>query len=436
LDFDLCRAKVAALVTRQRGSSSLQQKGPPMKSSSMVRLVRGLSRAVIVLGVMACSSSTPSADDVGPATGGSGGRSDRSGGSSGPSSGGTSGGSGGQAGGSVSGGSSGSAGGSAGTGSGGDSGSGGGSAGGTGGATSGNDGGGTASDVPVTPPAGAVETVDVPASGDAVTLKTSLAMGEIYLLQAKGVVDLGGQKLDAEYAFGTGMPADESSGADVGIDTGVKQLHAMVHRTPTPAGPGRAKWFGYDGYRDDHVYAMTVTGEGKPLSLKLVKPTGAAGTGSISVSLLQLSPAPPKALGTELETVMVPVAKTIVMSAMSTVAGKLYILQAAGRGKVGGGGTHEGDADYMDWTETGMGANEGEAGADFGIGVDELELKLMPYGAGGYKARLRWWGPWRMDHTYYMPFTGTGKPIQFLYFDSGYGDNGTDKLTVKIFAAP
>jgi hypothetical protein len=210
----------------------------------------------------------------------------------------------------------------------------------------------------------------------------------------------------------------------------------MVHRTPTPAGPARAKWFGYDAYREDHVYAMTVTGEGKPLSLKLVKPAGAAGTGSISVSLLQLSPAPPKALGTELETVMVPVAKTIVMSTMTTVAGKLYILQAAGRGKVGGGGTHEGDADYMDWTETGMGANEGEGGADFGIGVDELELKLMPYGAGGYKPRLRWWGPWRMDHTYYMPFSGTGKPIQFLYFDSGYGDNGADKLTVKIFAAP
>jgi hypothetical protein len=36
-----------------------------------------------------------------------------------------------------------------------------------------------------------------------------------------------------------------------------------------------------------------------------------------------------------------------------------------------------------------------------------------------------------------MVFTGTGKPIQFLYFDSGYGDNSpTDKLTVKIFAAP
>jgi hypothetical protein len=36
-----------------------------------------------------------------------------------------------------------------------------------------------------------------------------------------------------------------------------------------------------------------------------------------------------------------------------------------------------------------------------------------------------------------MVFTGTGKPVQLLYFDSGYGDNSqTDKLTVRLFAAP
>ena len=42
-----------------------------------------------------------------------------------------------------------------------------------------------------------------------------------------------------------------------------------------------------------------------------------------------------------------------------------------------------------------------------------------------------------MDQTYYMVFTGTGKPTQFLYFDGGHGDNSpTDKLSVKIFEAP
>ena len=61
----------------------------------------------------------------------------------------------------------------------------------------------------------------------------------------------------------------------------------------------------------------------------------------------------------------------------------------------------------------------------------------IPRGPGGYKPRLRWWGTWRKDHTYYLLFAGTGKPIQFLYFDSGYGDNGPmDKITVKIFPAP
>jgi hypothetical protein len=290
---------------------------------------------------------------------------------------------------------------------------------------------------PTGAPAMALETVQVPASGEAVMVK-SLAMGELFLLKAAGSIDFGAQKVDAEFGFGGGMPADEAGGVDLGVDVGLPQIHPMVHNRPTPPGPGRMKWYTYYGYRDDHVYYMVLTGAGQPVSLKLAKPAGAsAGSGSISVSVLQLSPAPPKALGTERETVTIPVTMTIVMSTMTTEAGKLYVLQAAGAGKVGGGGTHLGDADYMDWAADGTGANEGEAGADFGIGVDETQLKLMPYGPGGYKPRVRWWGPWRMDHTYYMTFVGTGKPIQFLYFDSGYGDNSpTDKLTVKIFDVP
>jgi hypothetical protein len=280
-------------------------------------------------------------------------------------------------------------------------------------------------------PAMAAETVQVPASGDAVTMKTSIGMGEIVLLKAWGTVEVGGQKLDAEYGFGAGMPSDEAGGMDLGVDIGMKQIHAAIHRTATPPGPGRMKWL--LGYRDDHVYYMTVTGEGKPLALKLAKPAGAA-TGSISVALIPLSPTPPK-LAAPLDTVMVPVAKTMVMSAMAPQAGKLYILQASGFGKVGGGGTHMGDADYMDWQENGAGANEGEAGADFGIGVDEVQGPKMA--GAGYQPRMRWWGPWRMDHTYYMVFAGTGKAIQFLYIDSGYGDNSpTDKLSVKVFDAP
>jgi hypothetical protein len=279
----------------------------------------------------------------------------------------------------------------------------------------------------------ALETLEVPASGAAVTSKTSLTAGELYLLKAWGEVDLGSQKIDAEYGFGASAPADEASGIDLGVDIGVLQIHPAVHTTPTPPGPGRMKWFG--AFRDDHVYYMTLTGEGKPLSIKLTKPAGAAdGSGTIAVALLKLSPVPP-ALAPELETVNIPITKTIVMSTMSTEMGKQYVLQAAGSGTVGGAKLHLGDAEYMDWDETGAGKNEGESGADFGIGVDEIEV---PKGSGAmYTPRQRWWGPWRADHTYYMVFAGTGKPIQFLYFDSGYGDNSkTDMLTVKVFAAP
>jgi hypothetical protein len=153
------------------------------------------------------------------------------------------------------------------------------------------------------------------------------------------------------------------------------------------------------------------------------------------VSLIPLSPTPPR-LAAPLETVMVQVAKVPpVMTMMPTVAGRLYLLAASGFGKVGGGGTHMGDADYMDWQEDGTGANEGEAGADFGVAVDEEPGPKMSGAA--YKPRARWWGPWRRDHTYYMVFTGTGKPIAFSYFDSGYGDNSpTDALSVKIYEAP
>jgi hypothetical protein len=281
----------------------------------------------------------------------------------------------------------------------------------------------------------ALETVSVTAAAP-VTMKTSLGMGEIFLLRASGLVDLGGSKMDAEYVLSDNGGDDTVANMlDVGVDVGVLQVHAGFHTTPGVAGPERAKW--REGFRPDHVYYLTVTGEGKPLTLKLVKPAGSgAGTGAIDVALIKLFPAPPK-LGAELETVPIPLTKTVVASKMDTVAGKLYVLQAAGRGKVGGGGTHEGDAEYMDWDEAGTKKNEGEAGADFGIGVDEIVVGMKGANGASYEARKRWWGLWRMDHTYYMVFTGTGKPIQFLYFDSGYGDNAKDvNLTVKIFAAP
>jgi hypothetical protein len=296
------------------------------------------------------------------------------------------------------------------------------------------DGGGAGTGGGSPAPAGmAAETVEVPASGDAVTMKTSLEMGQLYLLKATGSVDLGAQKVDAEYVFGGGMPADEMGMVDPGVDIGLPQIHPKVHTMVTAPGPGRMKWSPTQPYRDDHVYYVTVTGAGKPLALKLTKPGGAAGgSGSIAVSLFPLSP--PRGLGGEVDSVDVPFVKMMVLS-KPTVAGKQYLLQASGQGKVSANGL--GDAEYMDYDVMGTRYNEGEAGADFGVGVDESDV-LGQKGPGGYKARTRWWGPWRMDHTYYLVFTGTGKEVQLLYFDSGYGDNRGpgDHITVKFFEAP
>ena len=63
---------------------------------------------------------------------------------------------------------------------------------------------------PASRPAGALETIRVPGGGQPIAFKTPLASGEIYLLKATGVVELGGgQRADAEYSFGAGAPADE-----------------------------------------------------------------------------------------------------------------------------------------------------------------------------------------------------------------------------------
>ena len=331
-------------------------------------------------------------------------------------------------------------------GSGGASGSGG--ATGSGGAATGSGGAGPAAD----PDAGSADAgaVAVPASGEELlvlisaanpaTFKTEMAPGEVYLLRANGTMKFGDQKVDAEYGFGAGAPVDEVGGVDVGIDIGRLQIHPKVHTTATPPGPGRMKWGAAGGaFREDHTYYMLITAGPQPerLSVKMTAPPGGvAGTDAMMIlSLRPLSPAPPRSLGTELETIMVPLLKTQVTTKLTTVAGKQYILQASGTGKVSKGGI--GDAEYMDFDVEGTKFNEGESGADFGIGVDELDVGIKPTGGASYKARLRWWGPWRKDHTYYMIFTGTGKPLDLLYFDSGYGDNGlTDALPLKIFAAP
>jgi hypothetical protein len=268
----------------------------------------------------------------------------------------------------------------------------------------------------------ALETIVVPGSIGTGVSSTPLDNGELFLLRASGTVDFGGTTIDAEFGgFGAGNDGTDSVGnVDVGVDFGLKTVRAAV-----PAVAGRMKWFG--AYRNDHVYYVIVNGVGSPLSLKLLKPTAAAGSGSITVSLYRLSPTL-QTVGKLVDTVSVPVVKVSVKSSVATSAGTTYLLQSVGQAPCGSGGTGNGDADYMDYAADGTGQVDiGDANTDYGLGVDEPFVG----NANTNTPRKRWWGLWRKDHIYYMLFAGTGSQVQFDYYDSNYGDNST---TVKLTA--
>jgi hypothetical protein len=267
------------------------------------------------------------------------------------------------------------------------------------------------------------ESVQVPANGDAVTFTNSFDRGELFLLKAAGAVVLGQDVLDAEYecagATATGM--DVVSGTDVGIDTGLK-----APRAPKGVLAGRMKWFG--SYRADHTYYLLATGTGQPLTLRLVTGGNRSGTGAITVSLFRLSP--PAELSKPLETMQVSFLEQTAQTTLTTSNSAVYLLQASGDGKVGGAGLGRGDAEYMDYKADGSGNEDiGDRNIDYGLGVDEADTSKTP--------RQHWWGPFRLDHNYFMLFAGTGQPVHFHYYDSVYSDNSpTDRLTVNVFPVP
>ena len=269
-----------------------------------------------------------------------------------------------------------------------------------------------------------LESVRVPASGDAVTFTNHFNRGEVYLLKATGAVAADSYLLDAKYELDgvKALGTDAASGTDTGIDTGL-----TAGRAPAGSEPARLKWFG--AYRVDHTYYLLATGTGRPLTLKLNPGGHPDGMGAITVSLYQLSPAP-TALPDPLETLPVSVLAETVPTTLSTSNGVVYLLQVAGDGHVGGGGLGRGDAEYMDYRADGSGCEDiGDNNIDYGLGVDEADTAKSP--------RHNWWGPFRQDHIYYQLFTGTGAPIHFHYYDSNYGDNSpTDRLTVKVFPVP
>jgi hypothetical protein len=266
-----------------------------------------------------------------------------------------------------------------------------------------------------------------------------LARGELYLLRASGVVTVGPGRLDAEWAFAPdGSGAQDSLGAlDVGIDVGTKRVLPATGRKPAAQSDERPKWFG--PARADHVYHLLMTGTGAPLSLRLIAPGKVEG--ALAISVFRLSPAPP-AIGAPLETVMVPVRqKLTVQSALKPPVGSVHLLQAVGEVQVGGPGAM-GDAEFHDYKADGRGYNEGEAGVDFGVGVDQPQVGTpgAPTTGPGHEQRSHKWGPFRLDHTYYLLHAGTGDAISLNYHDSG-GKTGIYKdndgfMPVSIFPAP
>lgn len=256
------------------------------------------------------------------------------------------------------------------------------------------------------PHTAALESVRVSAGKEAVRFKTPLEAGQVFLLKATGTIKVGDKRMDA------------ASGTETGIDV----------EDPVPGAPARKRWFG--GPRPDHTYYMIVAGTGRPLTLRFLTDSARVGSGAVTVSLFRLSPA---TLPPPLETLSVPVMDRKVPTLLTTRPSEVYLLQASGSGRVGGAGLGQGDAEYMDYKADGTGTVDiGDANTDYGLGVDEADQSISP--------RLhKWMGPWRADHAYYQLFEGTGRPIQFFFYDvrGGYGDNSpTDTLTVKVFSAP
>jgi hypothetical protein len=275
-------------------------------------------------------------------------------------------------------------------------------------------------------PQKALETVQIKATGNPVTFQTSLDSGQVFLLKACGALQFSVYTLDAEFgSFSQGASIKDSVGTtDIGINIGVKFPRVLSGVTE-----GRMRWFG--PYNTSHIYYMTVSGSGKPLTLTIVKADSTTPIGgAITVSMVRLSPYP-QTFSTQLDSLQAPLIRTVVYSHISPSKPTIYLLCCAGQGPVGGAGLGYGDAEYCDYTATGSGVEDvGDESIDYGIGVDDTNVtSTIP--------RSYWWGPWRLDHTYYMLYAGTGKPISFLYFDSNYGDNSTTiKLTVRLYGAP
>lgn len=108
--------------------------------------------------------------------------------------------------------------------------------------------------------------------------------------------------------------------------------------------------------------------------------------------------------------------QTAALSTMPLAASGSYLLRVSGTFTC----TFTGEpADAEFWGNPPM---DFASGIDFGVGIDDLVVdSAKPH-----------WTATTNDHVYEQPYTGAGRPLQVILYDSQY-DNNTGNLTLEIF---
>lgn len=134
-----------------------------------------------------------------------------------------------------------------------------------------------------------------------------------------------------------------------------------------------------------------------------------------------------------IETVTVPASGGSVSFTTSLMGGALYLLKATGTVMVG---DQLQDAEFAS-AAGGTGAMDSVGGTDVGIDTGLLVLHAPN---GGSKVtsgpgRMKWFGGFRADHTYYMIVTGADKPLTLKLITSGTGSSGGIAVSLFMLAA-
>jgi hypothetical protein len=118
------------------------------------------------------------------------------------------------------------------------------------------------------------------------------------------------------------------------------------------------------------------------------------------------------------DTLTVPSDGTIVTSNVSLESGVMYRLIASGTFLTNPTNDWFADAEYIDFPNT---VDVG-SGIDFGLAIDDIlpDASKTPH-----------WGSYSPSHSYELPWTGEGSPIQAQIHDQVYGNN-SGSLTLEI----